>query len=182
MDKKLPILNVFSLTRKYPTVERLSRSLEQIHKEHMEPYDWLFVADDDTYVVVENLRHFLSSKNHSEPHYLGFPFSMNKFQWNHGGSGYAISKPALKIYVERGLGSEMNSASPCQRNGRYRHADIEVGSCFSLVGIKPEPTHDEKHRQRFIKENPIKILNDIRTGEITLYGYRDIITDPPRVS
>ncbi|VDM72135.1 unnamed protein product, partial [Strongylus vulgaris] len=35
-------------------------------------YDWYYKADDDTYVIVENLRAYLATFNSNEPHYIGF--------------------------------------------------------------------------------------------------------------
>jgi len=37
----------------------------------MHDADWFLKAEDDTYVIMENLGYFLSKLNPSEPHYIG---------------------------------------------------------------------------------------------------------------
>ena len=62
-----------------------------------------FQADDDTYAVMENLRHMLQAYNSSEPHWLGTEIKIGReddeYGYLHGGPGYVMSIAALEILV-----------------------------------------------------------------------------------
>ena len=63
----------------------------------------VYQADDDTYIIVENLRYFLSGENSSEPIFFGHNFQKYLKQgFFSGGSGYVLSKEALRRYGEKG--------------------------------------------------------------------------------
>ena len=57
----------------------------------MHDADWFLKADDDTYVIMENLRYFLSKLNPSDPHYIGRMFTSYCGYYN-GGAGYVFSR------------------------------------------------------------------------------------------
>jgi glycoprotein-N-acetylgalactosamine 3-beta-galactosyltransferase len=72
----------------------------QVHKNYRDEADWFVKADDDTYMVVENLRYMLAPYNTSHPIYFGHRFRPYVKQgYMSGGSGYVLSKEALDRHV-----------------------------------------------------------------------------------
>ena len=56
--------------------QKLNETLHYVWKNYRQEYDWFFKADDDTYVIVENLKAFLMSpevqrRQHTEPLLFG---------------------------------------------------------------------------------------------------------------
>ncbi len=76
-------------------------AFRHVYKNHFEEYDWFVKADDDTYMVIENLRYLLKDQNSSHPIYFGRKFKPYVRQgWMSGGAGYVLSKEALRRLVE----------------------------------------------------------------------------------
>ncbi|KAL5007663.1 hypothetical protein ScPMuIL_016469 [Solemya velum] len=112
-----------------------------ILKHHIDDAEWFMKADDDTYVIVENLRYFLSSKNHSDPVYFGHHFKPYVTQGYHsGGAGYVLSKEALIRFGR----SKLNF---CREDGGAE--DLEMGLCMQKLGVSPGLSTDELGRTRF---------------------------------
>lgn len=51
-------------------------AFKQIHAEFGSDYDWFLKADDDTFIHVENLVDFLSTKDHDAPITFGYDFKV----------------------------------------------------------------------------------------------------------
>ncbi|KAJ8313702.1 hypothetical protein KUTeg_008263 [Tegillarca granosa] len=121
-------------------------AFKYIYQNHLNDAEWFMKADDDTYVVLENLRYFLSDKNYKSHVFYGRRFKPYVSQgYMSGGAGYVLSKYAVKKFVENGI----DDSSMCRADGGGAE-DLELGRCMEKLGIKAGDTRDELGRERFM--------------------------------
>ena len=95
--------------------------------------DWFVKADDDTYMVMENLRFMLSQYKTEEPWYFGCKFKRYVTSgYMSGGAGYVLSKEALKKLVTIGL--EDKKGTYC-RQDEHGPEDLEIGKCMEKLNV-----------------------------------------------
>ncbi|KAL8601283.1 hypothetical protein ACOMHN_003227 [Nucella lapillus] len=115
-----------------------------VYKHHFHEADWFLKVDDDTFVVMENLRYFLSEEAPRDPVYYGHHFGLVVAQgyynvgYYSGGGGYVVSKEALRRFGERG-----HNSSLCKQD------DAEFGKCMENLGVKTVNSTDARGRSRF---------------------------------
>ena len=114
-------------------------SLRYIYQHHINDADWFLKADDDTYVIMENLRYFLSKLNPSNPHYIGRMFTTYG-GYNTGGAGYVFSRKTLRIF------EKAQDEGSCPLKGGE---DIFVANCLRSQDVKPVSTRDSSGRETF---------------------------------
>ena len=73
---------------------KTKEGFRRTYAEFSEEVDWVLKADDDTYVVLENLRYLLSAHNASEPVWFGCEFDVivKDGGYMSGGAGYVLSR------------------------------------------------------------------------------------------
>ncbi|CAJ0580221.1 unnamed protein product, partial [Mesorhabditis spiculigera] len=121
-------------------------------------FDWYFKGDDDTYVVVDNLRKYLKNFDPDQPYYIGYRLRrrMPDNGYNAGGSGYALSRAAMKIFAEE--------LFPSRELCPYHEwEDLAIARCLAAKKIHPLDTRDELGRQRFLAWRPEEHFN----GDLT---------------
>ncbi|ESO84576.1 hypothetical protein LOTGIDRAFT_222070 [Lottia gigantea] len=116
-----------------------------VYENYVDKADWFLKADDDSYVIVENLRHFLKDKDTNKGLYYGRRFKPYVAQgYMSGGAGYVLSKQALRSFVADGLPDPRKCRSD---NGGAE--DLEMGKCLGNVGVIAGDSRDELGRERF---------------------------------
>ncbi|XP_031421635.1 glycoprotein-N-acetylgalactosamine 3-beta-galactosyltransferase 1-A [Clupea harengus] len=118
------------------------RAFHYVLKNHADDADWFLKADDDTFVVVDNLRWILSNHTAEEPIYFGKRFKPYAKQgYMSGGAGYILSKEALRRFVE-GFRTKV-----CTHTTSVE--DLALGQCMEKMGVLAGDSRDTLHRETF---------------------------------
>ncbi|KAK6189790.1 hypothetical protein SNE40_001783 [Patella caerulea] len=149
-DANFPAIGLNVSEGRQHLTEKTMMAFTYIYHNHLNDADWFMKADDDTYVIVENLRYFLSSKNSSLPVYYGHWFKpFLKQGYYSGGAGYVLSKEALRRF-----GKFSNKS--CVKAGHYE--DVDLGRCMDKLGVLTGSSHDDQGRSRFHCFDPKTML------------------------
>ncbi|KAJ8373155.1 hypothetical protein AAFF_G00270610 [Aldrovandia affinis] len=118
------------------------RAFQYIHRHHLHRADWFLKADDDTFVVLENLRFLLANHDRDEPVYFGrrfHPFVRQGYM--SGGAGYVLSREALRRFVDAfGAGRCGHSSSV---------EDVALGTCMEALSVRAGDSRDRNKRETF---------------------------------
>ncbi|KAF1744283.1 hypothetical protein MXB_1438 [Myxobolus squamalis] len=76
---------------------KVRQSFIQIHDKLIDQFDWFLKLDDDTYIIMENLRHFLSQYDTDLPYFFG-KYHDGFGGFHSGGGGYILSRKSLRLF------------------------------------------------------------------------------------
>ncbi|GAV04744.1 hypothetical protein RvY_14976 [Ramazzottius varieornatus] len=156
-----------------------------VYNTSSEQYDWFLKADDDTDVIVENLRLLLTNYSSNKEVYLGYHFKeflaeglvfsplrtpmiiavLTFSGYASGGAGYVLSRKAVQRFVDDGLNKNV-----C-RSDSGGFEDVEIGTCLVKIGITIQDTRDSYGRARFFPFNAIwhMRLSDVKRKDFQGY-------------
>lgn len=118
------------------------RAFHYAYEHHAQEADWFLKADDDTYVVVDNLRWILANHTPEEPIYFGKRFKpYTKQGYMSGGAGYVLSREALRRFV-KGFADKV-----CTHTTSVE--DLAMGQCMEKVGVLAGDSRDTLLRETF---------------------------------
>ncbi len=121
-----------------------------VAEKYLEKYDWFIRAEEDTFVIMENLAYYLSVYNATMPCYFGHAFKTWGTVYNSDGPGYVLSSGALKK-LYRSL-----SKGHCRKS--QAAGDYKLGQCLLEVGVEPLDSRDNRGRARFLMYQPEMLL------------------------
>uniref|UniRef100_A0AC35THN8 N-acetylgalactosaminide beta-1,3-galactosyltransferase n=1 Tax=Rhabditophanes sp. KR3021 TaxID=114890 RepID=A0AC35THN8_9BILA len=132
-------------------------ALIKMWKKHGDKFDYYLKADDDSYVIMENLRLFLLNKDPNQDLYEGFKLHVTTdgkkpYSYHQGGAGYVMSKSVVKRLVETGF------PKICQQNAAG-FDDRVIGKCLTKLKVGIPDTRDMYNRLLFMPSTP----NDFAT-------------------
>eukprot|EP00794_Sanderia_malayensis_P010678 gene10678-11811_t len=140
-DPSYPAINLNVTEGRENLWDKTRAAFKYIYQHHMKDADWFLKADDDSFVIVENLRYFLSKYKPTDPHFFGrwfTPFG----GYNSGGAGYVLSKKSVRQFMRA-----MNNPWKCPL--KYFAEDVAMGNCLAIYGTHPGDTRDSIGRQTF---------------------------------
>lgn len=160
-DNTIPVL-------KYPASESshtsFCRIALQVYHKYAGKFKWALIAEDSSYVLVENARHYVAPLDHMQPYYLGR--TEQKYStppYNSPGSTILISAKSFDLLKET-YGSNHNCQDESLNNGSLlmsRKFEVSLGIIFSLnpdnkseVDSQPRDTRDSNGRARFLAFHP----------------------------
>ncbi|CAG2165153.1 unnamed protein product [Oppiella nova] len=131
--------------------------LVEAHRRYNGSYDWLFKADDDTYVVIENLIHLVSGHNPSEAIWFGQAFHepIRNITFFTGGPGYIFSAEA----VNRLVTSFETKRKYCDISEEKGPDDVYFAACLEGSGTVMGDDRDSLGEPRFFHFAPDAWLN-----------------------
>lgn len=146
-DMDIVYLNVTDTNRLNLTTKTI-QTLLYSNKYLINKFDWILKADDDTYVIVENLREFLANKCPTDNIYYGFrykPYAPDTFKhdFNSGGAGYVISNKVVRQFSE----NYMTNKNFCRNTTGSE--DVDIAKCLKEMNVQVGDSRDELGLERF---------------------------------
>lgn len=139
-------------------VYTIPAAYRMVYDKYINDFDFVLKAEDDTYVVVENLKYLLWHYNSSEPGYLGYRLNkFVKFGYMSGGAGYVISNCGLRHLIERGYKNVLCKIKKRPDDPESFH-DIETSRCLQASDVQVWSSLDIEGRETFHPFPPEKHL------------------------
>ena len=138
---QLDILELPGLAGREKLWQKVSAGLVSVWRDYQEDFDFLIKADDDTFMVLDNLRYLLSGLEPGKEFVLGHLQHDRGVSYLSGGSGYVISQPAVRHLVEAGLDPRGDHLCRLphpfgQEIEVYPNEDLQLGKCAFLLSIE----------------------------------------------
>ncbi|CAB3359215.1 Hypothetical predicted protein [Cloeon dipterum] len=146
-DDFLPTIKVDARPGREGLWAKTVHAFNYIFDNYINDYDWFLKADDDSYVLVDNLRKLLLPYDPNDPDYFGFHFkTIVPRGYMSGGAGYALSREAVKRLVTRAFAGEITK---CPNQTADGSEDADLGRCLDYAEVYPGDSRDEKGHFRF---------------------------------
>lgn len=157
-DNSLPSIKVITQEGRQHLWNKTSASIQHIASHYGQNYDYFLKADDDTYVIVENLRKHLADLDPSAPFIMGRIFKPYVKQgYPSGGGGYVLSRAGL-LKISEGL----QTNTSCLSDNLAFAEDVKVGSCAEAMKVRVVSSLDAEGRECFHPFSPLSMVTSKR--------------------
>lgn len=141
-----------------------------IVKKYGSEFEWIYKVDDDSFVVIENLKLFLKYENPQKKVYYGCQLQLQKINaspivYCSGGPGYVMSSHIARQFVD-------SLKLPDCPQDDYGSEDVNVAVCLALLGIHPSDTRDNQKRFRFVPFPPQEAVDEYLLTSVNAWFYK----------
>ncbi|TMS32303.1 hypothetical protein L596_000164 [Steinernema carpocapsae] len=167
MPSHIPHIAFSELGTRDHSWEKIRAVFKYAYENMYEKYDWYLRADDDAYIIMENLEKFVDY-NPKKPYLFGFRWNFYVKNGFADGGAYVISRETLRMFY-----NEMkDNATLCPEIHRAEE-DQELAKCLSKIGIYPGESIDEDGKLLFHHFHPLELMNPFLLQFIMKYSYDD---------
>lgn len=146
-DPHFPTVKVKSKEGREYLWQKTRNTFQLLYDEYLDKADWFVKADDDTFLVLENLRYMLSEYQPTDSIYFGRKFKPYVKQgYMSGGAGYVVSNTGVRNLVEKAFKDTKLCKSVTHVGGAE---DVEIGKCLQNAGVSAGDSRDSLGRDRF---------------------------------
>ncbi|XP_024083587.1 glycoprotein-N-acetylgalactosamine 3-beta-galactosyltransferase 1-like [Cimex lectularius] len=133
-------------------------------------FDWVVFANDDLFLIPENLRYALINLDPKKPYYFGH----NQIFWgvvfNTKQTAYVLSKGAISL-----LSARFNSSAACLSSGKYKNnEDYLLGKYLRELGVLASDLRDDEGLQRFHYFTPNQLMAPDYNSVIEKYSRKSL--------
>lgn len=142
-NQRLPILKLDGFQEDYNRMgEKCLRTLRTAYELYASEHNWFLLADDDTFVFVDNLFRFVRARDSGRPLTYGYNFRTIIDQGYHsGGAGILFTLESLRRIYHKIVGGQ------CKVQDTY--GDLAIGRCAEAADVQMGQSVDAKGRERF---------------------------------
>lgn len=124
--------------------DQLHEALTYIHKHHLNDFDWILKANDNTYIIMENLRWLLYQYESDWPLIIGQRFLVQDYMVG----TYVISKRAFVRLIENGF----TNNDTCAPN--FANIDVDLSTCLTRLNVLKIDAIDDEGKGLFFQNSP----------------------------
>lgn len=128
--------------------DNIKAAYQYIYSKYRDDFDWFLKAEDDAYIVLENLRYFLYAFESSQPLSLGHKMNSTEVQQGYFSNvpGYVMSKSALQL-----LNEGFASNTKCKYLDQHLNTadDLLIGKCLEEIGVIALDSRENDGKERF---------------------------------
>eukprot|EP00730_Choanoeca_flexa_P012081 TRINITY_DN318_c0_g1_i1.p1 TRINITY_DN318_c0_g1~~TRINITY_DN318_c0_g1_i1.p1 ORF type:complete len:563 (+),score=110.18 TRINITY_DN318_c0_g1_i1:129-1817(+) len=155
-----------------------------VYNNYLDKGDFFLKGDDDSYVVMENLKAFLQTKDPNAPEHYGRLFhygGRDKPLYYSGGSTIILTHEAMKRLGE-GTKSRGDAIWPKPDTGQAE--DLRISQVLDFVGVKTADTRTKDGKHQFLalgvnNERNLKEPADRSTAKLWFWKYsKDAVAGP----
>ncbi|XP_054744306.1 glycoprotein-N-acetylgalactosamine 3-beta-galactosyltransferase 1-like [Anastrepha obliqua] len=140
---------------------KIRQGFSYIYAQYYAQYDWFLKADDDTYVIMENLRYSLYAYQPETPVFFGYELVQQNVTYMSGGAGYVLSKEALRRAVTLGF----KNGTLCPPANYALPEDYSMSICLQNVGALPLDGRFVLPNEKKQKMFPLRLYDFMNVNE-----------------